>query len=203
MNIIIHGTKGGYRVFYSSPNSPAIAGDSRSAASSENPVGKSAFAIAFASNGCLLTKYVIVRDLMRSMSTGNVAFSIYLPNDKKLSGADVKSLLDKLSNHYCTKYAPENNLDNVYEDWSFVEEIASSFTIEDISADNTEKIQQGTVDAAFVYYSSDEELQKYFNKPYQEEYSDYKQIFFVRNDLKNKPENPLNALHHSNTSVKT
>jgi hypothetical protein len=201
MNIIIHGTKGGHRVFYSSPNSPAIAGDSRSASSSENPVGKSAYSIAYTSNGCMLTKYVIVRDLIRNMSTGNVAFSVYLPNDQKLSGTDVKSLLDKLSNHYCAQYAPENNLDNVNEDWSFVEKISSSFIIKHVSSYNTEKIQQGNVDAAFVYYSSEEELQKYFDAPFQEEYSNYKQIFFVSNDLQNKPENPLNALHHSGNNL--
>lgn len=201
MNIIIHGTKGGYRIFHSTPNCPAIAWDSRSAASSENPVGKSAYSIAFATNGCVFTKYVIVRDIMRNMATGNVAFSVYVPNNNKLTGADTKSLLDMLSNQYCMLYAPNNNLDNVREDWTFVNDIAKTFTLNKVTDNDVEYIEQGSSDAAFLYYSSDEELQKYFDLPYQEEYYQFKQIFFIKNDLRGKPENPLNALQHSDVEI--
>lgn len=201
MNIIIHGTKGGWRVFYSTPNSPAIVSDSRSIASSENPVGKSAYSISFASNGCVFTKYVIVRDKMRSLSTGNVAFSIYLPNNQKLLGSETKSLLDQLSNHYCTKYTPDYNLDNVPENWTFVENITETFTLINASVNDVENIQQGTTNAAFIYFSTDEELQKYFDDPYQEEYYQFKQVLFVKTDLRDKDENPLNALQHSENDL--
>lgn len=197
MNIIIHGTKGGYRVLYSTPNSPLIAEDSRSAASSESVIGQSAYSITFAANGCVLTKFMIVRDMIRNMATGNIAFSIYLPNNQKLTGSDVKSLLDQLSSHYCRMYAPDNNLENVYEDWSFVKEFEGRYSVNNVSADDVENIQQGTGDAAFVYYESADSIQKYFDAPYQEENSNYKQIFFVEKRLEGRMENPLNALKHN------
>jgi hypothetical protein len=196
MNIIIHGTKGGYRVLYATPNSPLLAGDSRSATSNESAVGQSAYSIAFAANGCVFTKFVIIRDIMRSMATGNIAFSVYIPNNQKISGTDVKSLLDQLSNHYCKNYTYSSNLDNVREDWSFVEDIARTFKIKDVPADDVENIQQGVKDAAFVYYFSDEELQKYFDVFYHYEYSAYRQVFLVDKKLEKIKENPLFALRH-------
>jgi hypothetical protein len=197
MNITVHGTKGGYRILYSTPNSPTTVSDARSAASNESAVGQSAYSIAFAADGCVFTKYVIVRDMIRSKATGNIAFSVHLPNSKKLSGTDIISLLDRLTNTYCNvkKYIVNNNLDNVHEDWSFIETIAKEFSVRD-SANYVENIQAGAADAAFVYYSSDVELQKYFDAPCQEEYSRFKQVFFVKSDLRGKPENPLNALRH-------
>ena len=44
------------------------------------------------------------------------------------------------------------------------------------------------------------ELQKYFDAPYQEEYSAHKQVFFVERKLKGMNENPLNALKHNPTA---
>lgn len=198
MNIIIHGTKGGYRsCLYATPNTPLVTFDSRSAASLENAVGQTAYSISFSADGYILTKFVIVRDGPRSMATGNIAFSIYLHNNQRLSGVDAKSLLDQLSNHYCKLYSPDYNLGNIYEDWSFVENIARNFNIKNIPADDVENIQQGANDAAYVYYTSDEEMQKYFDAPYQEEYKDYRQVFFIEKRLEGKIENPLNALKHN------
>lgn len=200
MNIIIHGTKGGYKVLYSTLNHSIIAGDSRSAASSESAVGKSAYSIAFVASGCVLTKYVIIRDMMRSMSTGNIAFSIYLLNNQKLSGKDAQSLLDDLADYYCRQYIVHDNLDNVREDWNFVSDIVKKFTAKYISAEDVENFTQGTGEAAFVYYDTEEDLHKYFDAPYQEEYMPFKQVFFVKSDLKEKAENPLNALRHNPSS---
>jgi hypothetical protein len=87
----------------------------------------------------------------------------------------------------------------VKEDWSFVDTLTATYKarLQTISADDVETIQQGTGEAAFVYYSTEEELLKYFNAPYQEEYKQFRQIFFVKSDLESKPENPLNALRHN------
>jgi hypothetical protein len=135
---------------------------------------------------------------MGGRRVGNVNISLFIPNKSKLSGSDVIELLDKLLDTYCKKYAPDNNLENIVEDWSFVTTLTSQYEnrLRNGSDDDVENTQQSTGGAAYVYYSSKEELQKYFDAPYQEEYKPYKQVFFVELRLKNAPENPLNALRH-------
>ena len=208
MELVVHGTKGGFRTLYSTPNAPSIASDIRNNVGSENALGRSLYAIAFAENGCVFTKYSIVRDTLRSYATGTIAFSLFLPAKKELSGkgADVKSLLDKLSRYYADKYMKENNINRgetniIQEDWSFVSTILSEYKEENKTWED-EEFHSGAKDAAFIYYFSDEELQKYFDDaPFREEYRDYKQVFFVEKRLEGKPENPLNALRHSENDL--
>jgi hypothetical protein len=199
MKIIIHGTKGGYRVLYPIGGYSPI-GDLRFNTIDESSVGGEAYSITFTENECVFSKYKIVRDVNRGISVGYIGFSVLFPNNQKLSGEDTKSLLDQLSNHYCRVYTHNNNLDNIPEDWTFVEKIAGAFTVKNVPSANIENIQKGTSDGAFVYFTSDDELQKYFDKHYLEEYDQFKQVFFVKSDLKGKPENPLNALRHDPVS---
>jgi hypothetical protein len=203
MNIIIHGTKGGGgRIFYKTDNAPASwVGDLRRNCE-EDTLGNTLYSIEFPSNGCVFTKYVIVRDIRRNREVGYVAFSVYCKNSERMTGNDMKTLLDELLKHYYDNYIVGNNLNANNEDWTFVDVLANSYEshLQPVSAYNFGNIQQGTADAAFIYYSSDEELQKYFDDPYQKEYSVYEQIFFVKNDLQDKPQNPLNALRHNPAS---
>jgi hypothetical protein len=62
-------------------------------------------------------------------------------------------------------------------------------------------MQSGDKDDAFVYFKDTSELQKYFNAPYQEEYTPYRQILFVSSDLQGKQENPLEALRNSGVDL--
>lgn len=200
MEIVIHGTKGGYKVLYQTPNVPfSIARDVRRIDRNDgNTIGQSAYSIAFADRGFAFTKYRIVRDVERA-AVGNVAFSVYIPSNKKIAGNDVKNLLNQLVDEYCQTYIVDGNLSNRPENWTFVDDIANQYesSFHSVPPDNTKNYRQGTDDAAFVYYSSEEELQKYFDMPYQEIYKKYRQIFFVDKKLENVPENPLNALRHN------
>lgn len=195
MKIVIHGTKGGYHIF--TPERIPGFIDARPDYNKVAAIGQEAYAINFNSNNVVLSKYRIIRDVPGEKRMGNVAFSVIIPNNKMLSGADAKALLDQLSTEYCSKYIVGDNLDNVREDWNFVELLTREYErrLEQVAQEDIEEMQQGTGEAAFVYY--DTELEKYLAEPYQQEYKKYKQIFFVKSDLKDQAENPLNALRHN------
>lgn len=203
MEVVVHGTKQGYKSNFIPNTTPSFSmGDIRNGVNSEYPLGKSAYSLAYRNNGCVYTKYTIVRDTLRSYATGFIAFSLFLSDNKILhrKGEDVKSLLDKLSERYSKDYIRENNINRsetnlIQENWAFVNEILSGYTQQNKNSEEGNP-QSGPSDPAFVYYSNDSELQKYFDAPYQEEYPPYRQVFFVESNFKDKPENPLNALRH-------
>ena len=204
MEFVVNGTKGGFRIIlYSTPNAPSIVGDIRNNSSSEDAVGKSLYAIAFAAGGCAYTKFLIIRDTLRSYSTGTIAFSLFLPSNKELvnKGADVKSLLDKVSLYYSDNYIRDNNINRgettiIQEDWSFVDDILNKYREQDKTTKDEEQ-QFGTKDAAIIYYKNDVELLEYLDKPFQEEYSNYRQILFIDNNLRGKSTDPINVLRNS------
>lgn len=198
MEVIVHGTKGGYKVLCQTENVPfSIARDVRRIDRNDgNPVGQSAYSIAFAEGGCAFTKYIIVRDKERA-AVGNIAFSVFLHGTKKLPGKDIKNLLDELAEKYSHDYIIDGNLGNKQEDWAFVIALVDKYKNKCIldSPGDSESFKQGTAEAAYVYFS-EEELQKYFDEPDQELYLKFRQVFFVNVNLQEKLENPLNALRH-------
>lgn len=202
MEVIVHGTKGGYHIYYQTPNIPiSIARDVRRPDGNlGNPIGQFAYSIAFADNGCAFTKYVFVRDTHRK-ADGNMAFSLYITNQKKLSGKHIKDFLDNIAAEYTDKYVVNGNLDIVHEDWTFLEKGISDYKeyLKDVPKEDREVIVQGKEEAAFIYYSSEDELCKYFDDPYEEEYSLFRHMFFVKKYLKEDLNNPLNALKHDSS----
>ncbi|MDR2556712.1 MAG: hypothetical protein LBC49_03250, partial [Bacteroidales bacterium] len=186
MEILVQGTKGGSKVLYPTPTPNVFfrfAGDVRRI-DGRGGNGQQAYSIAFAERGCIFSKYVGVRDVERSWD-GNVAFSVFVPNNKKLAGSDVKMLLDELAGSYCQDYVIGGNLGNKQEDWTFVTALANQYEnrLRGVSADDAENFQQGTAESAYVFYPDNNELQKYFDAPYQEEYKDFKQVFFIENNF--------------------
>lgn len=196
MKIAIHGTKGGYETF-TPERIPGLI-DARPDSHKIAAIGQQAYAINFYNATVIFSKYRIIRDAVGEKRMGNIAFSSVISNNEKLSGTDIKALLDQLSDEY-SKYLEGDNLHNVREDWAFVEVLTKEYAsrLQPVTADDVETIPEGKGDAAFIYYSTDEELQKYFDAPYQEEYKLFKQIFFVKKDFERQPENPLNALRHN------
>lgn len=209
MEIIIHGTKGGYKNSFIPYTAPSFAvGDIRKGSSDENPVGQSAYSIAFENKGYVITQYIITRDTLRSYAVGFIAFSLYLPADKKLPGGGVSilSLLNEVSSWYKQHYIKNNNINCdkttlIQEDWDFIKEITHKY--QEILNENEEQINgiwyatSGIEHPAFIYYSPDKELQKYFDTPFQEEYKKYQQVLFIKAELKDKKENPLHILRNS------
>jgi hypothetical protein len=198
MDILIHGTKGGRKIFTPKRLSGLL--DVTADGAKTACIGKQAYAIRFTADNTIFSKYKIIRDVRGDKRTGFVAFSLFLPNSKKLSGTDIITLLDNVSDTYCQKYIPDNNnLDEVREDWSFLDRISREY--ENKLKPNDEKMQSGSKDDAFVYFKDTDELKCYFDVPCQEEYSDYRQILFVKEELRGEPENPLNALRHSDNNL--
>jgi hypothetical protein len=192
MEIVIHGTKSGAKVFTLnklsglldvSPNSP-----------STSSIGNEAYAIRFVENYTILSKYKIIRDVLGDKRTGFVAFSLFVPRNKKLTGIDIINVLDEISKEYCKRYIVDNNLGNVEENWDFINHLKYDLKPVD------EHILSGSGDDAYVYFTNQEELQRYFDSPFQEEYKPFRQIYFVDENFNNKPDNPLNALRHNPNS---
>ncbi|MDR2058196.1 MAG: hypothetical protein LBP83_07960 [Dysgonamonadaceae bacterium] len=207
IKIFVQGTKDGYNVLYPQPTPNEFfqfAGDMRHR-NVNNGIfrGKSLYSLAFAKDGgCIFTKYVIVHDVQR-YSLGNIGLSFFIPKENKITGADAIALLDELAKTYVNNYCPDYNLGKKQEDWPLLTLKANTYDLrlQSLSPDDVDTMPSGTTDAAFIYYRDNTELQRYFDAPYQDEYMQYRQILFVSADLKNQPENPLNALRHSGTDL--
>jgi hypothetical protein len=195
MKLVVYGIKNGSRTLYSTDKAlPSVAENMRNGTDNEHALGKSLYSLSFADNGCVFTRYLIARDSLRNQATGYIAFSLFLPANKE---ANVKSILDELADFYTGKYIENNNLKKVNEDWTFADNILKKYTEQD-KLWYDKGMKSGDVEnIAFIYYSSETELLKYFDKPCQEKYEQYRQILFVDSNLKGQLCNPLNILKHT------
>lgn len=205
MKIFIQARKDGYNILFPTPTPTEFyqfASDIQSASASNDAIyyGINFYTLAFANGGCIFTKYVIGYDIQRN-NLGNVGISVFIPHTQKVFGNDVKNLLDELLNTYCTNYCPDNNISDMREDWLLFTSIADSY---DNKLHNHSfgfnNFTPGMQDPAFHYYNSDSELIEYLDKPFQEEYSDFKQILLIDSNLQGAP-NPLNVLKNSGVEV--
>ncbi|GAA4075014.1 hypothetical protein GCM10022389_20830 [Flavobacterium cheonanense] len=201
MEIVIHGTKGGRKIFTSNKLSGLF--DVTSDSPKTSAIGQSAYAIRFISNSTIFSKYKIIRDVRGDKRTGFIAFSIFLSNNEKLSGTDIINFLDKVSEEYCQKYIIDNNLNEVNEDWTFLELLSNEYKnkIGKVSIEESENIQSGDLDDGLIYFSNNNELHKYFDQPNQEGYIPYRQVYLINKEFKDKSENPLNALRNSGVDL--
>lgn len=196
MEIVIHGTKGGYHTFTKEKISLS---DARPDSNKITAIGSVAYSISFKNNDIVYSKYRIIRDVQGDKRTGNIAFSIILKNSTKINGSIVKEILDDIHNQYIKNYIPkeDNNLVKVIENWDFLEEIKNKYRVEFPS--NTASIDidipSATNDPAYIYYS-EIPIDNFFENPIQREYFKYKQIFFIESKFKGEDNNPLNALRH-------
>jgi hypothetical protein len=207
MKILIHGRKNGYTVLYPRPTPTefySFASDIQSINANNYDVyyGKNFYTLAFVDGGCVFTKYVIGDDVERGQ-LGEIGISVFIPNTQKLSGADVKTLLDELINTYNKNYISNNKIDEPKNgfDWLLFASLANGYDAKLLSRSSIfNNVTIGKQDPAFHYYKSDSELIEHLDKPFQEEYSDYKQILFIDNNLQGAS-NPLNVLKNSGVEV--
>lgn len=200
MKILVQGTKGGAKIFYPQETPDefySFAGDVRDINGSGG-VGETAYSIALTADGCILSKYLGVRDVQRSWE-GNVSFSLFLSHRQTMAGEKIQALLDELLAAYESCYINDGNLGAEQEDWSFISEITSKYE-QDVRRNLSDEfdITALGVDApAFLFYDDIEELRKYFEFPYQREYLPYKQVFFLDKKEQTNPRSLLNALRHN------
>ena len=208
MKILIHGRKNGYTVLYPKPT-PAefysFASDIQSISASNDGIyyDKKFYTLAFVDGGSIFTKYVFGDDVERGQ-LGEIGISIFIPNNQKLPGSEVKSLLDELVNIYRHNYIVSNQIIEPKNgfDWLLFTSSANCYDskLQPCSSSNYNNVTAGTQDPAFHYYKSDSELIEHLDKPFQEEYNDYRQILFIDSSLQGAA-NPLNVLKKSGVEV--
>lgn len=201
LELLIHGTKFGWRILYKTPNFPSsFASDLRRDDVNNNrvTVGKYVYSISHVSDGCIFSKYICVWDAERR-AIGNLSFSIFIQKDKNLNSEDIICLLDELSGLYWSQYVTEGELSNKQENWLMFETILKKYEnkIQKLPYDDIEVSVVGSGDAAFIYYNDENQLLQYIESPHQKEYQYHKQVFLVSNSLNGFIENPLNVLRHN------
>lgn len=186
MKIFIQGRKDGYNTLYPKPT-PAeffqFAADIQRIDAQNNAqyYGKSLYSIAFNGNGCIFTKYIIGYDTLRS-NIGNIGISVFIPNNQKILGIDIKTLLDELISIYTTNYCPDFKINNQkQEDWLLFSSTADNYDIKVKTILSDENFLYGNKDAAYIIYDNNTEIEKYLDAPYQAEYKEFKQILFIDN----------------------
>ncbi len=205
MKLFVQARKDGYNILYPKTTPTEFyqfASDLRPIAKmGVSFLGKEIYSIAFSSGGCIFTKHIIVQDVQRE-SLGNVGFSIYIPNEKKLLGIEVKALLDELLETYRETYCADYYLNNKQVDWKIFQSLADSYDkkLSPVSAEDVDNYQSDNNVEAFVYYNNDSELYRYFDAPFQEIYIPYKQVFFIDRNLEKMEDNPLNALQYDSNA---
>lgn len=207
MQILIHGRKNGYSVLFPKPTPPefySFASDIQSISANNDGAyyGCHFYTLAFAEGGCIFTKYVIGDDVERGQ-LGEIGISVFIPKDSKLSGAEVKTLLDELIEIYSINYINDNKIDEPKSgfNWFLFTALANEYDLKLLrnSYDN-DSFLPGSQDPAFHYYNSDIELIEHLDKPFQDEYRDFKQILLIDSQLQGAA-NPLNVIKNSGITV--
>jgi len=204
MEILIQGSKEGYKILHKTLNFPSnFAEDSRieDVENNRSTVGKITYSISMSNNGTIFSTSKGIWDLKRK-AIGTINFSVFIPSNKKLKSEELKSLLDELSNKYWYNYIEDGNLSIDREDWSQFIAIAKEFEdkLITIAHEDIESYQQGSRNAAYIYYANNEELLKFFEYPFQDEYRSFKHVYLVDQQFEGKSENPLNALRHDSNA---
>lgn len=204
MEIFVQARKDGYNVLFPKPTPKEFykfASDLQSASAKNDSkyYGKNFYSLAFADGGFIFTKYVIGYDIQRN-NIGNVGISVFIPVAQKLSGNDVKKLLDELISVYCQNYCVDNKITNKREDWQLLTSVLKKYEVLPGDNLNDSLITVGSKEPAFHYYKNDSELIELFGNPFQEEYAGFKQVFFIDNQLKDTA-NPLDVIKNSGVEV--
>ena len=205
MKIFIQARKNGYNVLYPPLPTPTefyhFGSDLQSDSAKNNAIykGKNFYTLAFSNGGCIFTKYLIGYDIQRG-DIGNIGISVFIPDDKKLVGNLLKTLLDDLLNIYSRNYCPDYQIGDEREDWVLFTSLANSYDKHLESHTYEENIKSGTLEPAFHYYKSVSELVEHFDNPFQSEYQEYKQILFIEESLRDNA-NPLDVIKNSGKEV--
>ncbi len=187
MEVIVHGTIGGYKSpLNKTQDTLKVSFDIRNNSESEVILGKSFYALGFTTNGFVFTKYKIITDTPRKSSMGFIAFTIFSPIDKKIHGEDIKAILDEMLSYYENNYIVNNKINRgeitplIHVDWSFINEVTNKYKEHPQLLDF--ELKPGEKEAAYILYKDEDDLIKYFSRPYQEEYINFKQVFLLNKD---------------------
>ncbi|MBQ2187582.1 MAG: hypothetical protein II401_03350 [Bacteroidales bacterium] len=196
IDVIVHGTKGGYKPLYKHSDF-SLHYDVRPDVTVDASVGSYAYSIMLKGGDIIASKYIIAKDEIGDSRTGNIAFSIIIPRSESLAGIRIKALLDDLHNAFLKfGYIKDDEITRKTIDDTVITTIIHEYVNTNNRA-NLSNMSSGNADAAYLYYHNEEEVSKLFDWPYQEDYTRYRQVFFVAEKYKDQRNNPLGALKHT------
>lgn len=205
IKILIHGRKNGYTVLYPKPTPIefySFASDIQSISANNYDIyhGKEFYTLAISDSGCIYTKYIFGDDGERGQ-LGEIGISVYIPTNF-ISGVKIKNLLDELIETFRSEYMPFNKIQEPKNgfNWPLFTSIADNYELIENRHTFFYNIKSGNTPPAFHYYKSENELINLFDKPFQEEYTPYKQIYFIDCNFQGNA-NPLNVLKNSGNEV--
>lgn len=196
IDVIVHGTKGGYKPLYKR-NDFSLRYDVRPDVTVDASVGSYAYSIILKSGDIIASKYIVAKDEIGDSRTGNIAFSVVIPRAETMPGRSIKALLDDLHDAFLKNgYIKDDEITRKTIDDSVITIIIHEYANTNNRA-NLSNMSSGNSEAAYLYYHNDDEVCKLFDWPYQEDYTRYRQVFFVSEKYKDQRNNPLGALKHT------
>jgi|694.fasta_scaffold35455_3 hypothetical protein len=195
MELIVHGTKGGYRLFDKSKTSYTTTGDIRDYL--HNSIGESLFTLNFKNDGVSISKVTIIEDLGRG-AFGFLAVTLFLPKEEKLAGKDIHELLNNSTSHYLNTYTIQRELpENTREDWPQFDQIKNEYRsrLSPITDHDQRHFEQASNAKKYLFYSNISELETIFDYPFYAEFNGPKIIFLVDRKYEGNHDCPLNVAH--------
>jgi hypothetical protein len=190
----VWGTKRGRSVFFHSPELESgiindTLGDIRGAVTISEP-DCNYYSLEFTINYKVYSQYYPVNDALGR--PGFLAVTLYIPHGLKIDPTnvnipnDVLALLNNMVNMYRRNYVNSESrmINNVRENVSaFDNEVAKVRTISDDDEYIGKESAKSNSDK-IIRYKSIDDLKKYFDMPYQDEYFKHHQILFITAELK-------------------
>ncbi|GHB36291.1 hypothetical protein [Mongoliitalea lutea] len=209
MDVVVHGTKDGWNKLFKTNNPSYISIDIRNNSNNDRCLGRAGYSIAFAETGCIFSKFTIVRDSLRNKAIGHISFDLFISDNEKLAngGKDIKLILDQLSDEYIKKYVFDCKVNQgindrvIREDWSYVDDILKKFQTT-LVKNKYPRFVSGEKEAAYILLASESDVEKYFDKPYQEEYLSFKQVYFLNVKDESDLTNFLEVIRNSGIQLK-
>jgi hypothetical protein len=191
MELIIHGTKGGYRLFDNSKTSYTTTGDIRDYLS--NSIGESLYTLNFKKEGVSISKITIIEDLGRG-AFGFLAITLFLARNEKLDGKSIHELLDKATKHYLETYTNRQELaEDTREDWAQFNQIKNEYS--SISSYDERFFEPTSNSKKYLFYNNEDELESVFDYPFYPAFDGPRIIFLVDCIYKDNHNCPLNLSH--------
>ncbi len=145
--------------------------------------GEKIYSFGTVASGIVFSTTTIVFDPTRGM--GNFTISIFLPKHLKLTGAELKQLLDELSNQFIHQYCPPptyefNLITTSSNEWIIpYKKILASYE-EKLQIENSHIHNDiSKNEPAFLACSDDEKLINILNSPFHEEFQGHQMIHLV------------------------
>lgn len=163
----------------------------------KNTKGKQCYAVSLQSAYNVISKIEIIKDGFRSKSTGFVSFNLIIPSGFYIDEESIISILDEGLGIYTDEFVKDNVLEDERLASNFDKEIEQLLSKVNLIPRENYKWEIGKKNAAYLFVPSDK-ISEYFKYEniFQEDYKDFREIYFIDPSEKGNPSTILNALKH-------